>query len=125
MIDFFAFGPREQQFFGLLSINISLETDVLPLTLDLMWLVNEKMCELLGTGRFQESITWCYLPDAKNNDFFYILHMIAIFIYFFRQTKNAKQGLNFFWRSSTTPTKTCGSCLTPLPHNLALSPRRS
>ena len=69
MIDFFAFGPREQQFFGLLSINISLETDVLPLTLDLMWLVNEKMCELLGTGRFQESITWCYLPDAKNYNF--------------------------------------------------------
>ena len=36
MTDFFAFRPQEQQFLGLLSINISLETDVLPLTLDLM-----------------------------------------------------------------------------------------
>ena len=32
---------------------------------------------------------------------------------------------NFFWRSSTTPTITCGSWLTPPLHNLASSPRRS
>ena len=68
--------------------------------------------------------------------FFDILHMIAFFLYFFvffylislfffGRQKMLNKGWNFFWRSFTTPTKACGSWLTPLQHNLALSPRRS
>ena len=64
--------------------------------------------------------------DLKRIWFFDILHIIAIFIYLFRQAKNAKQELKFFFfRSPTNPTKTFGSWLTPPLHNLALSPRRS
>ena len=46
-------------------------------------------------------------------------------LFFFLAGKNAKQGLNFFLRSSTTPLKIFGSWLTPPLHYLALSPHRS
>ena len=83
------------------------------------------MCELWSTDRFQESITWYYLPDVKNYNFLTFCPWWSILFIFFDRQEMLNKSWNFFLRLSTSPTKTIQSYLTPPLHSMALSPRRS
>ena len=109
-----------------MALNIGLITDILLVTPDQIWLMIKIICKLWSTGGLHVSKAWCYLPDAKNYDFstFYTWQR-SFFIFFFGRQEMLNKGWNFFWRSSTTPTKNCGSWLPPPLHNLALSSCRS
>ena len=59
-----------------------------------MRLMIKKTCRLWSTGGLQESIAWCYLPNANNYDFLTFCAFHSLF--FFWQAKKANQGLKSF-----------------------------